>query len=387
MSIKKIIVDDLTSSPIIFPQDYGISRERARPIEYRQPTYDLDYDFHTLFYDVFLSDNSREIMITAPPFLNLRTYINGTYLKLFDGVEHYDVEVEIINFQRYDEAIIKIPENVPSENLSLKLILPDQPAITVQVRNNYHEAFAGKNVVTTMYKYDHLNWVKDWIEFYVKYHGANAFIFYQNNAVYMNQNSLLEALKNISGIDAIAIVNWPFKFGPHAEGTGYWDSDFAQHGALGNARRRFLEKANAVLNVDIDELVILEGHQSIFKKLEAAEAGYIPFNGIWTSAPNNRFEDYKERRYVHYQYHGRISSDTKQCPVKWIVNPVKCGPNVQWTTHAVLNMESYSFPNEIVRYRHFRNLNTGWKKNRTKPLLAYNKDRLLIEAYEKIGWI
>jgi hypothetical protein len=387
MSIKKIIVDDLTSSPIIFPKDSGISRERARPIEYRQPTYDLDYDFHTLFYDVFLSDNSREIMITAPPFLKLRTYISGTYLKLFDGIEHYDVEVEIINFQRYDEAIIKIPENVPPENLSLKLILPDQPAITVQVRDNYHEAFAGKNVAMTIYKFDHLDWVKDWVEFHVKYHGTNAFVFYRNNAVYVSRYALLEAVQDIPGIDVVAVVDWPFPFGPRAGGTEYWDSDFAKHGALGHARRRFLEQADAVLNVDIDELLVLEDHRSIFTKLAATETGYVTFNGIWTSAPNDRFEDLAKRRHTHYQYHGQIYSDTKQCPIKWVVDPKKCSQKAQWTTHEVKNMEGYSYPNDQVRYRHFRNLNMGWKVDRTKPLLAYNKDRLLIEAYEKIGWI
>lgn len=387
MSFNSFVINHSIMSPVLMPEELGIKRIRPRPPEYRQETYNEEYDFNTLFYDVFLSQDRNEIVLAAPPLLNFKEHINEATIKLCDGEIEYDVKLTFSDFDRYTEANISIPSNMDKSHLFLTFDLGNCPLIQVPVQQNYQEILAGKNVVMTMYKYDHLCWIKDWIEFHVKYHNANAFVLYNNNSSYVANQDLIKEVRSIKGLDVLVIVDWPFLYGPQAAGTGFWDSNFAQHAAFGHCRHRFLLLADGVLNVDIDELLILSDHQSIFAKLQETKVGYITFYGIWASAKNDQFEDIMKRRHVHYQYHDLIHSEMKQSPAKWIVNPKRCSRDMQWTTHEVKNMEGYSYPNDQVRYRHFRNLNMGWKVDRTKPLLAYNKDRLLIEAYEKIGWI
>ncbi len=81
----------------------------------------------------------------------------------------------------------------------------------------------------------------------------------------------------------IVLVSWPFKYGPQGSVKDNlpWDSDFCQHGAMENAKVKYLKHANIVFNVDIDELVLLK-IMLIF--LEAQEVRYCSYTGIWVSS-------------------------------------------------------------------------------------------------------
>ncbi|UTW55781.1 hypothetical protein [Kordiimonas sp. SCSIO 12610] len=385
--MKKLLIDNQGLSSFCFPTDGALKRDRTRPVESRGPNYDQEYDFFTVFYDVFWNVDHSQIVITAPPFENFSEFVseqaftqNDSGLK-FDGFSKK-------NWWNYSE--IKLMSSKLSSVKNDASVLFDTPAgnkTIIPIRENHSELFDNKRVVMTMFKFDHPLWIKDWMEFYVWYHSADAFLIYNNASPFVTNEEIIQIASEIVGVKSIAVVDWPFLYGPQAEGTGLWDSVFTKAGFFEHSKQRFLATAKSVLNVDIDELVVTKDHQSVFEKVEEQKDAYLLFHGIWASAEVNIEEHPSDRRHVHYKCHGRINDDTRQCPSKWAVVPSMCPDDAQWTTHDIQRMPYFSYENIAVRYRHFRNLNIGWKGDRSNPLLEYNEDQLLIEAYQKVGWL
>jgi hypothetical protein len=79
---------------------------------------------------------------------------------------------------------------------------------------------------------------------------------------------------------AAAVLSWPFKFGPQAGAGQVSDSDFSQYAILEHARHRFLALAEAVINADVDELMITRSRASIFDLAARSATGYLKFAGI-----------------------------------------------------------------------------------------------------------
>ena len=52
-----------------------------------------------------------------------------------------------------------------------------------------------------------------------------------------------------------------------------WDLNYAQFGVLEHARHRFLSLAEAVVNADVDELVVTKAKVSIFELVSRSETG------------------------------------------------------------------------------------------------------------------
>ncbi len=92
------------------------------------------------------------------------------------------------------------------------------------------------------------------------------------------------ALSDISGLQEVVVVSWPFRYGVGGRpGEPAWDN-FCQTGALDHARRCFCRDARSVLNIDIDEL-IPPGEMSIFERVETSPHAVLLFRGIWAEAP------------------------------------------------------------------------------------------------------
>jgi hypothetical protein len=387
--MKTLLIDNNQLSTIILPDDSDFKRDRARPKEFRHPAYDQEYDFQTVLYDAFVSHDESEIIIPAPSFLNFDDVINPAAIAPFapqGTIQKFSKK----NWPNYSEVILGADCEAIAKKESqpfLQLDLSDNHNFSIAVQKNHSDFFQNKRVVIAMLKFDYPEWIKGWMEFYVRYHKADAFLIYNNASPFIDSQNIIDLANSIIGVDAIAVVDWPFLYGPQAEGSGCWDSVFTKAGFFEHSKQRFLMRAKSVLNVDIDELVVMDNDFSVFEIVESFEDQYLLFHGIWASAPENISPQPENRRHSHYKYHGRIDADTKQCPSKWAVVPEKCPKNAQWTTHDIQGMNYVTYPNEQIRYRHFRNLNIGWKDDRTKPLLEYNEDALLVAAYKKIGWL
>tara|TARA_R110002096_G_scaffold141887_2_gene296881 strand:- start:629 stop:1717 length:1089 start_codon:yes stop_codon:yes gene_type:complete len=359
-----------------------------RPAELRQPDYEEKFDFSTLFFDCFRVDD-HYIEFLGPPLANFFSHFeSGSITVLSDANDEKTLPLSSLKRRRgwcQDEVTL------PADNTdkSVKLSLGELGTYTVPIGENLKCVFENRRVLLGMVKYDPISWIKEWASFYAAYHATDALLLYNNNSPHYSGAELLSTLKALNLFKTIVIIDWEFPYGPQAGTNGLWDSVYCKTGAFQHAFKRLLANANSVINADIDELIVHEQHVSLHELVESCPVGYMQFQGIWASKPPIPGEKTlpEQRHHRHYRYHGQIDKNTIQCPPKWAVVPKTCPMDSQWRTHDISNKTSAPALTEELRYRHFRDLNTGWKLSRNKPLLAYNEDKLLIAAYRKIGWL
>ena len=143
------------------------------------------------------------------------------------------------------------------------------------------KVFAGRKVLCTISKDNRLEWIADWAEFHVKAHGADAVLFYDNASTRYTTTDLLALFRSIPGLDAAVVVPWTYKFGPPGNRSKDWDSHHGQYVMLEHARRRFLVDAAAMVNLDVDELVVTDDGVSLFEHLARSAEGALIYPGRW----------------------------------------------------------------------------------------------------------
>lgn len=388
-NVERLHIPGGQLASIVLPQDSNVKRDMPRPVELRQPEYEQQFDFHTLFYDCF-SNHYGDLVMLGPPLLNFRSHFGEQCFKITSPqgtVEASSIEAAAQRTGWCQDEIVLTTEK--REINQLQVALGELGQYDLNPSPYLGSLFQGTRTLFAMVKYDPISWIKEWATFYAKYHGSNALLIYNNDSPLFSGEELLDALSPLQDLTTIIVIDWPFRYGPQAAGIGRWDSVFCKTGAFQHAYKRFLWEAASVINVDVDELLVHEHHVSIHEMVEASQEKYVTFPGIWASRPQDTKQETlpNERTHRLYQYHGNITPSTQQCPDKWAVVPEACPQDSQWRTHDIAGLSDAAPCSGELRYRHFRDLNSGWKLQRTKPLQAYHKDRILIEAYKKIGWL
>ncbi|MGH9808072.1 MAG: hypothetical protein ACRD9W_12585, partial [Terriglobia bacterium] len=131
---------------------------------------------------------------------------------------------------------------------------------------------------------------------------------------------------------------------------------------LEHAHLRFLASAEAVINADVDELIVTSDRESIFDIVARSKTGYLRYEGI---AVENATEqnDGMDIRHSHYVYNETTPRVTN---AKWTVDPSRCHPHSQWCVHKIrVKMRSDGL-SARVRYRHFMAITTNWETQRGK---------------------
>jgi hypothetical protein len=62
---------------------------------------------------------------------------------------------------------------------------------------------------------------------------------------------------------------------------------------------------------------------------------------------------------------GPFAAYEDRCPRKWTVVPRRCPPGAQWGIHSVKRWVSALPVTDRFSYRHFREINDGWKYDRS----------------------
>ena len=190
--------------------------------------------------------------------------------------------------------------------------------------------FRGTRALVIISKDNDLAWIRDWATFYVRNHGCNAILFYDNGSTRYGLGELRALFASIAGIDVARVEPWRFKFGSPRARFELWDSDFWQYGMLPHARHRFLARAAAVLNSDVDELVITRNGKSIYDLTRRSRSGYLCYRGAWVE--NAADVPPEGRRHADFRYRkpGPDSRADKWCLVPW-----RCPSGSQWQVHQV----------------------------------------------------
>ncbi|MGH9547804.1 MAG: hypothetical protein ACRD3W_00450, partial [Terriglobales bacterium] len=159
-------MDKIKLSPLELDPSSPLRRTMPRPAHLRQSTYEDEFDFQTIFYDCFVSADGTWRIFLGPPLLNLEPVVLPALPTLFRCRSSSDVLVK---------------DNVWTSQLWLRTWrnranLPHgvfrQSEIAIQA--NHFDLFRGRKVLLTLSKDNDLQWIRDWILFFARKHGADA---------------------------------------------------------------------------------------------------------------------------------------------------------------------------------------------------------------------
>ncbi|MCL6250415.1 hypothetical protein M3P36_05040 [Altererythrobacter sp. KTW20L] len=339
----------------------GIRREPPRPADLRNASYAERFDWDTLFYDVYRA--GKHVVFQGPPLLNL-----------LEPLKASTPFARALGFPRFAARHIghkkrgEIWLRSDADHIAI-----DGPLgrYEIEVQPDMAPLFAGRRVITTLSQNNDLRWIADWVRFYVRIHGADGVVVYDNASSAYPLVELQATLDEAAGgrFPALA-VSWPFPYGPQGGMAGAvngmetdWDSDFCQTGSLQHARHRFLRRARSVLNVDVDELVLGTTGQSVFEATELARSGFTKFPGLWIGT--HAMPPVARETCRHADFVIRDEPEDLSCPPKWCLVPGRADRlSDSWSVHNLFGAKANRALSADFSYRHMRGITNSWKEDR-----------------------
>ncbi|TSD84176.1 NAD-dependent epimerase/dehydratase family protein [Mycobacterium sp. KBS0706] len=339
-------------SPWILDFSHDPIRMPPRPPTLRHAGYEDDFDFTTVFCDVFWDASGESIRLVGPPMLNLETELEFRFTAL---PSMQPCAFQVRHKRWVDLVTVPVPPGttglIADTSLGRAFLAP-QP--------NLSEIFAGRRCIYAMSQDNDIAWIQDWVRYYARGHGCNGVVLYDNNSTAYGVREIDDALRSIDPAIEVLTIPWPYKWGVfdgrRPLSYSIWDSFYGQAAAFEHARLRYFPKAASVVNADIDELAVTRDGQSVFEIAEQSDTGFIRFDGWWIH--NYTTEGVpQQRRHKHF-FHKKVGR-LDACTEKWAVVPAKSPEDVQWAIHNVIGMvpDEASFK---VGLRHFKPINTSW---------------------------
>jgi len=367
-----------------------LRREATRPPEFRDDRFAQEFDDDTLFFETFRRTDGKVVLI-GPPLFNLAQDMNRARFLSRDGATAYPFRIRTMD--RQSQVIV----DVPTSETTLLMDFGGS-GTELQIQPCESDFFAGCRVLFTLSKNNDLAWIEDWIRFAKEIHGADAVLFYDNASTAYSPEELARTIGNIDGLRACKVVHWPFKYGPQGlDRKRFWDSDFCQLGVWEHARWRYLSAVRSAQNADVDELVLPLTGKSVFEAAEQDPFGIVRYRGRWVVGAGKR-ELAQGRRHADYRTvmrkqngvrYGVLPYDKMGSLPKWTVVPAKCPEKAQWSVHRILNWLPALRTSGDLSYRHFREINSNWKYDRTTPIAfdpeLHEQDDLLMEFMKRAG--
>lgn len=349
---------------MIHPQDISLSswtlgrnspvlRQPGRHPSLRHWDFEDKYDFRTVFYDCFWSEDGQSVFLIGPPLLNLDEDLGMRFFAMPSGEE---CRPEVIPRTQVTLMSLAVPPSLRClriESAAGTTFLAPQP--------NHADLFGARRVLTTLSQNNELEWIRDWVIFHQRHHGCDAVLVYDNNSTKYDISELRACLSGIAGVSAAA-VSWPYLYGPFdCRFPLTYDllhGHFCQFGMLEHARWRFLSSARSILNADIDEIILCEGGKSLFALTEDSSTGYVRFQGLWVENLRSSGLD-PQAMPLHRDFWHIRNSRMEGCESKWAAVPGKVPRNAQMFVHEILGHPEAELP-VMTGMRHYKALNVNW---------------------------
>jgi hypothetical protein len=194
-------------APITLSDFTTARREPTRPPELREPGFEQEFDDTTLFYDAFHAPDSGQVLVIAPPFLNLFGALRSMRVMAVPSGRLCKFRIE-----RLDRCMrVRIDAPRGSERLAIET---DFGYFELQIGENLSALFRGLRTIFTKSKDNAIPWILDWIRYHRDTHGAEAVLIYDNGSTAYDARALDTGLQHINGLKRACVVKWPFKFGP-----------------------------------------------------------------------------------------------------------------------------------------------------------------------------
>jgi hypothetical protein len=169
----------------------------------------------------------------------------------------------------------------------------------------------------------------------------------------------------VPGLAAVRVASVDAPYGPLPLKGSKSKALYLQTALLNLARVRRLWQARAVLQNDVDELVISRSGRSIFDATAQSRAGWFKFRGLWRAPVGGA--DSAARHADHYG----VLDDAKPYPAKYCIVPAGPMRRHSWNVH---NLDLVPFSRWLesaeFHYLHCRGITTRWKGEKSRNPLG-----------------
>lgn len=342
----------ISMSTAALPSDFSLRRDPPPRCKVLKNSFWQHYDSTTLLYDAVQSADGT-VTLFAPKLFNLREVLEAALEPLSQDIQgrvhwRFGRHLDCVRF-RLDGSRQSLPLVLGGATLEVPLTPLDT------------ETFRGSNVVYTLSKNNDLGWVRDWLHYHHAAHGANGAVIADNGSTAYSTKELLETMRAVPGYRSVAVLRAPLPFGPRlGECTSVSKAEFLQASLLNLARDRLLSTSRAMLNIDIDEMVVGRGDRSIFDATANSLFGFITFTGQWRYPCGAKDG-------VRHSDHLCRSSEPVVCPTKYCIRPDSFVGKRHLQVHSVANADRNLFRSRRnFSYLHLRHISTSWKYDRAR---------------------
>lgn len=280
------------------------------------------YDFETFWYDAFW--DRGKINIICPKLYGIYDAVrNGTFY--VDGQPAHKMRLKRTEF--YDVILLPAPKRPNSVAFECNEARVETSVNSVQLDCS---AFAGSNCAVTLSKDNDLAWIEDFARYHRQVHGLERMLFFDNGSSRYAVEDIEEALQR-GGLEGSVVLSAPFRYGMttfDAKGKHRFSTVYLQTSLLNIARRRFLGKARAVLQCDIDELVWCD-QGSIFDVTVKRLTGFVRLGVEW------RYPGAGSEGRVRHSDHTYAKPGDQLCRAKYCINPAGPLGFSEWHVHTI----------------------------------------------------
>ena len=344
--------------------------------------YEAAFDADTLWYDAIQTGN--QLQLICPKLNNLTSSVRSAEYWIDNKLTSF---LHIRFYYRYDVIFLR----ASSRRVRQVTIVIGSWRSQTNVAQRQSQLFSGLNTVITTQKDNKLDWIADFLCYYTHHHRLQGAIFMDNGSTLYSPKILHEILRQ-ADLEATLVVSAPFKHGPIAPPvkSGVYREKYLQFALLNIVRLRYLSKARAVLNCDIDELVHTP-KTTIFDLAVRNPLGLVVLPVIWRYS--HPMDPDPTRQAAHrFKPRSRLAESCNT--VKYCIAPK--GPTSWlpwcWDAHwlsfpdlgspLVLRLFAHHYVNRIINYifkyisfivyrqhtfRHCFSTTTAWKAHRRQP--------------------
>lgn len=312
---------------------------RAAPLPEgaRGPAFDAAFDATTLWYDAVTL--GRRLHLVCPKLANLAPLL-----------AHLRVDGDKPRLRRKSHRRHDI---VTTRAGALSLALGGHHWQTTPSPDQRH-LFQGLRASLHISKNNDLDWIRDWARFHISAHGLEAMLVMDNGSDAYAPEQILDALQGL-GLRRAVVLKVPQPYGPPRTKAHPGTAKYLQPAMLNLARLRFLRKARAVLNADLDELVWSRAG-SVFDAALADPLGLVSFAGVWRQPPPRTAPPFLHAQHVHER------KGHWPCPTKYCIRPGGPLGRLGWDVHRPETWLPVGLrPRADMGYWHCRGITTDWK--------------------------
>lgn len=350
-----------TNRLVIDPANQLKRMPPRQPID-RQKGYLDDFDFTTVFSDIFVRDG--RVWMIGPPFLNLEADLLAANF-IWNWV---DVTSEV-KFERYNRmSRTSFPTTAKFGELEIRSELGHWMA---QVSTFDQKDFDGARLMITQQKNNRLEWIAYWALFNVRVNGIDSIVIYDNGSTDYPIERVEQLLSLIPGLKRWIVVDWDTPHGVTGGPNSVWDSDYGQLVAWEHSRHMFANLASSVLMIDVDELPVTQNPKGILEQLDESDRKAILFNRISVKQYANRDSGNDGIR-VHSDFSLGDSSGA-QLSSKYAYAPARLDDTDQLLVHQIRGESIEAQDSTETFAGHFDAIRIEWREKEKEPVRVFQQ--------------